>query len=82
MRTTTELTDLTAGELVAMLADGSVSSEAVVAAHVARIEEVDGALNAVVARRYELARQEARAADRARLSGESLGAIPGLPVTI
>lgn len=79
---TVTITDLTACELVAELAAGSTTSEAVVDAHIARIEEVDPALNAVAARRYERAIEEARAADRARARGESLGVLHGLPVTV
>lgn len=82
MSTTADLTSPTARELVAALADGSVSSEAVVAAHIERIEAVDGALNAVTSRRYEQAGEEARAADRAKQRGDELGALHGLPVTI
>jgi fatty acid amide hydrolase len=80
--TTAVVTDLTARELVAELADGTISSEAVVGAHIARIEAVDPALNAVVARRYEHAMDEARSADRARSRGEPLGPLHGLPVTV
>lgn len=82
MTTTTSVTGLTARELVAQIAEGSMSSEAVVETHIARIEEVDPALGAVVARRFERARVEARDADRARSRGEPLGALHGLPVTI
>jgi fatty acid amide hydrolase len=72
----------TARDLVANLAAGTVSSEAVVAEHIARTDEVDPVLDAVAARRYREALDEARAADRALRRGESLGALHGLPVTV
>jgi fatty acid amide hydrolase len=43
---------------------------------------VNGALNAVVVKRYAEAREEARAADRRRAAGEPLGALHGVPVTV
>jgi Asp-tRNA(Asn)/Glu-tRNA(Gln) amidotransferase A subunit family amidase len=82
MATTTDLTGLSARELTAALADGSVSSAEAVEAHIARLEEVNPDLNAVAYRRYDVARQEARAADAARRRGEQRGVLRGLPVTV
>ena len=53
-----------------------------VEAHIARIEAVDGRLNAVVARRFDDARAEADAVDAARARGETLGPLAGVPITV
>ena len=58
-----ELTGVAATALAAIVARREASAEEVVAAHLARIAEVDGALNAVVALAPERALAEARAAD-------------------
>ena len=64
------------------IARGEVSAREVVAAHIARIEAVDGLLNAVVVRRFEAALAEAGAADAAQARGERLGLLHGVPVTV
>jgi amidase len=61
---------------------GDVSSVELVEACIARIEEVNPSLNAVVAKDYERAREAARAADDARSRGRDLGALHGLPITV
>jgi amidase len=76
------LTDLSAAALAAMIARGDVSAVEVVEAHIARIEQVNPKLNAVVAKRYEAARNEAQEADRRRAKGEPLGPLHGVPVTV
>jgi fatty acid amide hydrolase len=68
--------------LAAGIARGEISSVEAVSAHIARIEEVDGMLNAVVVRRFEEALAEARAADQARARGATLAEMHGLPVTL
>ena len=72
----------TASELARRIADGSLTAVEAVEAHIARIERVNPALNAVVVKRYDDARAEAREADRRRVAGEPLGALHGVPVTI
>ena len=76
------LTQFGAVELARSIAAGDVSAREVVDAHIERIEEVDGALNAVVIRRFDAARAEADAADGARRGGATLGPLHGVPVTI
>jgi fatty acid amide hydrolase len=76
------LFSLPARQLAAAIARGSVSAAAAVEAHIARIEEMDPKLNAVVVKRYEAARREARAADERRGRGETPGPLHGVPVTI
>ncbi|HEX3759652.1 MAG TPA: amidase family protein [Kofleriaceae bacterium] len=68
--------------LIADLASGALSAAEAVEAHIARIEAVDRALNAVVWRRFDAARAEAAEADRRRRAGEPLGPLHGLPITI
>ncbi len=82
METTVSLTRLGAGELAQSIAAGDLSSREVVDAHIDRIEEVDGKLNAVVLPRFEQARREADEADGVRRRGHRLGPLHGVPVTI
>jgi fatty acid amide hydrolase 2 len=53
-----------------------------VEAHIARIVQVNGKLNAVVKDRFDAAREEARLADMAVERGEPLGPFHGVPCTI
>ncbi|MEX0937543.1 MAG: amidase family protein [Pirellulales bacterium] len=69
-------------ELAGLIASGDVSSEEVVAAHIARIEQVNPALNAVVVPLFDSARRQAAEADQRRRRGEPLGALHGVPVTV
>ena len=77
-----DITGLGAAELAALIADGQISALDAVEAHIARIERVDPQLNAVVVRRYDAARAEARAADRRRAAGAPLGPLHGVPITV
>ena len=52
---------LSATELASAIAQGTVTAREAVEAHIARIERVNGALNAVVVKRYDDARTEANA---------------------
>lgn len=69
-------------ELAGMIARKEVSSREVVAAHLARIDEVNPHLNAVVRRWDDESLAAADAADAAVASGASLGTLHGVPVTI
>jgi amidase len=71
----------TAVEMLAALRARQVSSMELVDMHVARIEEFDGALNAVPVRTIDRARESARQADAAMARGER-GALLGLPMTL
>jgi fatty acid amide hydrolase len=75
-------TRLGAVELAARIRSGALRAEAVMAAHLQRIEAVDGRLNAVVVRRFDEARAEARAADAQRDAGGPLPPLHGVPITI
>lgn len=73
---------LPATELAALIARGDASSVEVVEAHIARIEEVNPKINAVVVACFDRARHEAKAADARRARGEPLGPLHGVPITI
>jgi fatty acid amide hydrolase len=82
MQTTVRLTQLDATELAHSIAAGDVSAREAVDAHLDRIEEVNGWLNAVVWPRFEEARSEADEADAARRRGDRLGPLHGVPITV
>ena len=71
-----------ASELARRIREGECSSVEVVEAHIARIEVVNPKINAVVFKRYDAARAEAKAADAKRARGETLGALHGVPMTV
>jgi fatty acid amide hydrolase len=77
-----DITTLGAAQLAALIARGDISAVEAVEAHIERIERVNPALNAVVVKRYDAARAEARAADQRRARGESLGPLHGVPMTV
>jgi fatty acid amide hydrolase len=77
-----ELCTGSAAALIAKLARGEVTAAEAVEAHIARIERVNAPLNAIVVKRYDAARAEAKAADDRRSRGEPLPRLHGLPVTI
>ena len=63
-----------------MLRRREVSAREVTAAHIQRIEDVDGAVNAVVTRTFEAALDQAARADEALARGAEPGPLHGLPV--
>ena len=67
---TREVWEHTANELAQMIAAGDVSSLEVVDAHLDRIEEVNGWLNAVTRVLTDEARSAARIADNAVAAGD------------
>ena len=77
-----DLSYATASELVGALASGSLSSRELLDHVVARIDEVDPALNAVITRDVEGASAAAAAADDAHADGRSLGPLHGLVMTV
>jgi amidase len=62
--------------------DGRATSEQVVQAHIDRMRVANPAINAVVVDLSAQAIEVARAADRARTQGVTLGKLHGVPVTI
>jgi fatty acid amide hydrolase len=73
---------LGAAALARRIAAREVSAVEAVEAHIARIEKVNTALNAVVVKRYDAARAEARDVDARRSRGETLPPLAGVPITI
>jgi fatty acid amide hydrolase len=71
-----------AAEMARRVRAGECSALELAEAHIARIESVNPKLNAVVEKRYDAARAEARAVDRARARGDALPPLAGVPVTI
>ena len=64
------------------LANGEVSSSALVEQYLERIDAVEGEIGAYVTVTADLARQQAAAADAALAAGRSLGPLHGLPVAL
>lgn len=69
-------------EIATRVRQGDVSAREVAQAHIGRILQVDGRLNALVLRRFDEALLEADAVDRDRARGNPLGPLAGVPVTI
>jgi fatty acid amide hydrolase len=76
------LTHLSASEMARQIAAGQLTSVELVEAHIERIAAVDPKLNAVVVPLFDQARREAKAADEARRTGQPLGPLHGVPITI
>lgn len=76
-----QLTCRSATDLAHLIRVGKVSSEEVVSAHLARIVQINPALNAVV-QLAEAALIDAREADRRRAKGQILGPLHGVPFTV
>jgi amidase len=75
-----ELYYRSATELAAMLRAKEVSAREVVAAHLARIDAVNPAVNAIVTHTPELALEQAARADEAAAHGQFGGPLHGIPV--
>ena len=79
---TKELWQCTATELANLIASKEASSSEVIDAHLNRIGEVNGHLNAVTKVLEEEARADAANADAAVMAGDELGPFHGVPFTI
>ena len=77
-----ELCDLAAVELRRLIGTRKISPVELLAACRARIERVNGAVNAFVATCWDRAQAEAQAAERAVMAGDALGPLHGLPVGV
>lgn len=77
-----ELWRWSALDLAAAIKGKEVSSAEVVESHLARIDEVNGSLNAIVRVMADEARAGAAAADAALAEGQPLGPLHGVPFTI
>ena len=78
----TDIIYASAKAMAQAIRNGEVSAVELVEAHLARIEEVNPAINAVVMLAAERARTEAEEADAAIARGESVGALHGVPFTL
>ena len=76
------LQGMSARDIAARIAAGDASSAEVVEHFIARLNAVNGKLNAVTADLSDSARKAAAAVDTARARGEKLGPLGGVPVTI
>ena len=76
------ITQLSASALATKIKAGELSAQEVTEAHIQRIEEVNGKLNAVVIPLFDQARAQAKEADQRQRLGEPLGPLHGVPVTI
>lgn len=72
----------TAREQAKLIADGEISSEELVNAHLAQIERVNPAVNAMVTMVADLALDQACEADMSQMAGEEMGPLHGLPIAI
>ena len=72
----------TARQQARLLADGEISSQELVTAHLNQIERVNPSVNAIVTLVAESALAQAKAADKSRISGVGVGPLHGMPVLI
>ena len=82
MYTSTNLTTAPATELLRALRARQISSRELLEQYLARVEQANPALNAVVTLDVEGARAAAAAADAATVRGHDVGALHGLPITV
>ncbi|MEC7397848.1 MAG: amidase family protein, partial [Pseudomonadota bacterium] len=78
----TEPCDLSAVEARRLIGRKALSPVELTDSCIARIEAVDGAVNAMVTRCFERAREEAKAAEKAVSRGDELGVLHGLPMGV
>jgi fatty acid amide hydrolase len=71
-----------ASDIARRIAEREISALQVAQAHIARIEEVNPRLNAIVVPRFEEALKEAATADERQARGEPLGPLHGVPMTL
>ena len=81
-RTMSEYAYSTAIETASAIAKGDVSSRELLEAALARVEQFDSSINAVVALDAERALDAADAADAAVANNQRLGPLHGVPITI
>ena len=82
MSDSTELVFKTAREQAKLIADGEILSEELVNAHLDQIERLNPAVHAMVTMVAESALEQACEADMARMAGEKMGPLYGLPIAI
>ncbi|MEN3294135.1 MAG: amidase, partial [Burkholderiales bacterium] len=77
---TRDICFMTATEMAAEIRAGHLSAREVMQAHLARIDDINPQVNAIVTLHSEQAMVAAKAADEAQARGEPLGPLHGLPV--
>ncbi len=77
---TDELNFATARELARRIREREVSASEVLEAHLARIEQVNPLVNAIITLLPDRAREQAAAADAALARGDAVGPLHGLPI--
>jgi amidase len=78
----TDLWQESASSLAQLIRGGDVSSREVVESHLARIDEVNAAVNAIVEVRSDEVLADADRADAALRSNDALGTLHGVPFTV
>ncbi|MEK9672424.1 MAG: amidase family protein [Rhodospirillaceae bacterium] len=78
----TELCDLDAVDARRLIGTKDISPVDLLESCIGRIEAVDGAVNCMVTRSFDRAREEARVAEQMVMDGEPLGILHGLPIGI
>ena len=79
---TDKLLRLSGSQMADLIRDGELSSRELIEKHIARIEEVNPSLNAVVELLQHSAREEADAVDKRRAAGEPMRPLEGVPFSI
>ena len=77
-----QINQTSARQLGAAISAGEVSSKEVTQYFIQRIEKYNPQINAVIANRFDAARQDAVEADALRAAGTVLGPLHGVPMTI
>ena len=77
-----DLAFLPATELAQRLRRREITAQALLELYISRIQRFDGAINAVVVRDFERARERAQAADAALAAGQTWGPLHGVPMTV
>src|SRR5258708_466856 len=77
-----DLVYTSAVKLAEMIRAKQVSPTEVLDAHIARIEQVNPRINAIVTPTFERAREAAKASEVRIAKGQALGALEGVPVTV
>lgn len=80
--TASELCDLSATEARRLIGTKEISPVELLESCIDRVEAVDGAVNCMVTRAYDRAREEAKVAEQAVMDGDELGLLHGLPIGI
>ena len=78
----TEMAFQSALQLGAIIRNKSISAVEMLEYFIARVEQYDGGINAVVVRDFDRARENAKAADAALAKDQIWGPLHGVPVTL